>query len=99
MSLEAHVTGAFNDPVLAGEAGITRGRFNFLGKRFALNDSKVIFNDDIMESRLDVAAIRETPELTATIKVTGTLSRPEIDLESTPGPHGRTRECSRFGYA
>ena len=84
MSLEAHVTGAFNDPVLAGEAGITRGRFNFLGKRFALNDSKVIFNDDIMESRLDVAAIRETPELTATIKVTGTLSRPEIDLESTP---------------
>jgi len=55
MSLEAHVTGAFNDPVLAGEAGITRGRFNFLGKRFALNDSKVIFNDDIMESRLENA--------------------------------------------
>ena len=84
MSLEAHVTGAFNDPVLAGEAAITRGRFNFLGKRFALNDSKVIFNNDIMESRLDIAAIRETRELTATIKVTGTLSRPEIDLESTP---------------
>jgi autotransporter translocation and assembly factor TamB len=84
MSLDAHVTGAFNDPVLAGEAAITRGRFNFLGKRFALNDSKVMFNDDIMESRLEVAAIRETPELTATIKVTGTLSRPEIDLESTP---------------
>ena len=84
MSLDAQVTGAFNDPILSGEAEVTRGRFDFLGKRFALNESKVIFNDAIMESRLDVAAIRETSDLTATVKVIGTISRPEITLESTP---------------
>ena len=84
MSLNAHVTGAFNDPVLSGETAITRGRFNFLGKRFALNDSKVIFNDDVMESRLAVAAIRETSDLTASINVKGTISRPEVELTSTP---------------
>jgi translocation and assembly module TamB len=84
MSLNAHVTGAFNDPKLAGKAEITRGRFDFLGKRFVLNDSRVIYNDAVMNSRLDVSAIRETADLTATVKVTGTITRPEISLESTP---------------
>lgn len=84
MALGTHITGAFNDPVLSGDAKITRGRFDFLGKRFELDDSKIVFNDVIMNSRLDVAAIRETSDLTATVAVTGTLSRPEIALESTP---------------
>jgi translocation and assembly module TamB len=84
MAINADVSGAFNAPILSGEASITRGRFNFLGKRFDLADSKVIFNDDVMKSRLDVAAIRETADLTATIKVTGILNRPEIELEATP---------------
>ena len=84
MALKAHLTGAFNVPILSGETEITRGRFDFLGKRFDLKDSKVVFNDDIMQSRLAVAALRETAELTAAINVTGTVSRPEIELTSTP---------------
>ncbi len=84
MALEAKVGGAFNDPILSGEASITRGQFDFLGKKFDLKDSQVIFSDEIMDSRLYVAAIRETADLTATVRVTGILSRPEISLETTP---------------
>lgn len=84
MSLDTKITGAFDDPVLSGEANVTRGRFDFLGKRFDLTESSVSFNSDIMQSRLNVAAIRETSDLTASIKVTGTIDRPEIALESTP---------------
>ncbi|NNE57252.1 MAG: hypothetical protein HKN36_04005 [Hellea sp.] len=84
MSLDMRVTGAFYDPQLSGEAIVTRGKFNFLGKPFVLDESQVDFRDEIMQSRLDVVAIRETSDLTATVNVVGTLERPEIRLSSVP---------------
>ncbi len=84
LALDATVSGPFAAPVLKGEASIVRGRFDFLGKRFELADSRMIFGENIRESLLDVKAVRETADLTATINVTGTLERPHIELRSEP---------------
>lgn len=84
LSLDAKFTGPFASPLLSGEASIVRGRFNFIGKAFELKDSRVIFRDKILDSRLDVKAVRQTTDITATVEVTGTLERPVVDLTSDP---------------
>lgn len=84
MSLDAAVRGAFDNPVATGEMSIARGRFDFLGKRFEFRDSNVFIRDDIMKSILSLEAIRRTSDLTAVVKVSGTLDRPEIELTSEP---------------
>lgn len=84
MALQAAITGPFKAPRLSGEASIVRGRFDFLGKRFELKDSRVTFRDDVMKSPLDIKAVRDTREIKATVNVGGTLERPVIDLRSEP---------------
>ena len=84
MALDAKITGPFDEPILSGEASITRGRFDFIGKRFMFQDSEVIFNDDVMQSTLDIEAERETADLTATVKITGTIEKPKIELTAEP---------------
>ena len=84
MALDAKITGSFSEPVLSGEASITRGRFDFIGKRFEFVDSKVTFDNPVAKSRINVSAIRETADVTATVEITGTVDRPEIDLIAEP---------------
>ena len=84
MAVDAVVGGPFEMPVLQGEASIVRGRFDFLGKRFEITDSRVIFRDKIADSRLEIQAVRETSDLKATVNITGTIDRPIIDLRSEP---------------
>ncbi|MGB3455448.1 MAG: translocation/assembly module TamB domain-containing protein, partial [Litorimonas sp.] len=84
MNLDARVVGPFNDPTVTGEMSVERGRFDFLSKRFEFRDSSVTIRDDIMQSQLNFEAIRQTPDLTAVVAITGTLDRPEIELTSEP---------------
>ena len=84
MDLDARVTGPFDAPVITGDAGFARGRFDFLGKRFVFRDSDIELNTDILQSRLDMTAVRETSDLTALVRITGTVERPDIELSSEP---------------
>lgn len=84
MNLNARVRGAFDNPVVAGDMSIARGRFDFLSKRFEFRESSVILRDDVMKSILSLEAVRQTPDLTAVVAITGTLDRPEIKLTSEP---------------
>lgn len=84
MLLDASVTGPFDNPVATGEMSIARGRFDFLGKRFEFRDSSIFLRDDIMTSILSLEAVRQSADLTAVVRVGGTLERPEIDLTSEP---------------
>lgn len=84
MNLNARVRGAFDNPVVAGDMSIARGRFDFLSKRFEFRESSVILRDDVMQSILSLEAVRQTPDLTAVVAITGTLDRPEIKLTSEP---------------
>ncbi|WP_017931122.1 translocation/assembly module TamB domain-containing protein [Robiginitomaculum antarcticum] len=84
MGLDMKITGSFTDPIITGEAEIVRGRFDFIGKRFEFGDSKVVFQTPVTNSQLDISAVRETSDLTATVRITGTVNRPEIDLSAEP---------------
>ena len=84
MALDAKITGSFTDPVLTGQASIARGRFDFIGKRFEFVDSKVTFANPVTQSKLNVSAMRETSDVTATVRITGTVDRPQIDLLAEP---------------
>ena len=82
--LDARITGPFNAPIISGTAGLDRGRFDFLGKRFTFRESDLFLESDVLQSRLDVEAVRETADLTAVVRITGTAERPEIELTSEP---------------
>lgn len=84
MGLDMKITGSFTDPVISGEAEIVRGRFDFIGKRFEFGESTVVFQTPVTQSQLDISAVRETSDLTATVRIIGTVSRPEVDLSAEP---------------
>jgi len=85
LTANARVRGTITRPVLTGTANVVRGDYEFAGKRFVFDDSgSVILSTDPARIRLNLAAVREDPALTATIKVTGTAAQPKIELTSTP---------------
>ena len=85
MNVDARVRGTINRPVLTGTARVVRGDYDFAGKRFVFDDrGTVTLSTRPEDIRLNLSATRDDPALTATIRVTGTAARPEIDLTSTP---------------
>jgi len=85
LGVNATVTGSIAAPVLSGTARIVRGDYEFAGKRFVFDPRGTIaLSTDPARIRLNLAAVREDPALTATIRVTGTAASPEIALTSVP---------------
>lgn len=81
----ARVRGTIAEPQLTGTANVVRGDYEFAGKRFVFDDTgSVSLSTDPARIRLNLAAVREDPALTAVIKVTGTAAAPKIELTSTP---------------
>lgn len=84
-SLDAHVGGTTARPRLSGAAHLIRGSYEFAGKRFEFDDDGVVYLASSAEGiRLDLAAVREDPALTAEVRIRGTAARPEITLSSRP---------------
>ncbi len=85
MSLDAHVGGTSTQPRLTGEARVVQGEYEFAGKRFAFDDTGVVYLGTSADAiRLDLSATRDDPTLTAVVKIKGTAAKPEITLSSTP---------------
>lgn len=85
MSLDARVTGSTSRPLLAGEARVVRGDYEFAGKRFEFDSRGVVYlSTSPSNIRLDLTATRDDPALTAVIRVSGTAAKPSIRLTSTP---------------
>ena len=85
LTANARVRGTISQPQLTGTANVVRGDYEFAGKRFVFDDTgSVSLSTDPARIRLNLAAVREDPALTATIKVTGTAAAPKIELTSTP---------------
>jgi translocation and assembly module TamB len=85
MSLDAQVKGTTAQPVLAGEARVVRGDYDFAGKRFEFDNRGVVrLSTDPGQVRLDLTATRQDPSLTAVIRIQGTAAKPQITLSSTP---------------
>ena len=85
LTADARVRGTIAQPQLTGTANVVRGDYEFAGKRFVFDDTgSVSLSTDPARIRLNLAAVRDDPNLTATIKVTGTAAQPKIELTSTP---------------
>jgi translocation and assembly module TamB len=85
MSLDAHVAGTSDVPVLTGAARVVRGDYDFAGQRFQLDDRSVVYLGATPETiRLDLTATRDNPTLTAVINIKGTAALPTLTLTSTP---------------
>ena len=85
LSLDAHVVGSTDNPILQGEARVVRGDYDFAGKRFTIDDRGVVYLATATDKiRLDLTATRDDPTLTAIIRIQGTAAKPQITLTSTP---------------
>ncbi|MET0544781.1 MAG: translocation/assembly module TamB domain-containing protein, partial [Caulobacterales bacterium] len=83
-SLKARLQGSLSRPVLMGNAELIRGDYDLVGKRFTLDDGDIEFEGTPQQARLNITGTRAATDLTAIVKVTGTLASPEIALSSTP---------------
>ncbi|UCH74167.1 MAG: translocation/assembly module TamB domain-containing protein [Rhodospirillales bacterium] len=82
---ELRITGTAAAPILEGGLEPLRGRYNFLGKIFALRKGRIDFTGaEETDPTLDLSAERSTADITAIVRVTGTARQPIISLESIP---------------
>ena len=95
LSLDAHVGGSTEAPLLTGAARVVRGDYDFAGQRFQFDDRGVIDLGSTAESiRLSLTATRDDPALTAVIKSAGRRRSPTSPFPLPP-PCRRTRSCRR----
>jgi translocation and assembly module TamB len=71
---------------LLGEVAIVRGNYSFQSRRFEIERGSAVrfLGTDTLDPTLAIAATREISGVTARVAVTGTLSRPQIELSSNP---------------
>jgi translocation and assembly module TamB len=83
-ALDVRVRGELGAPILTGQARLLRGDVNLAGRAFDVTSGEVRFAGALAEARLDLTAERSTTDISAQIRITGPLNRPEIAFLSTP---------------
>jgi len=79
------IKGTASEPIIVGRLSILRGNYNFLGKRFDLTDGRIDLDGKYpLSPYLDVTGEASTSEITAIIKLSGDLKKPDITLSSEP---------------
>lgn len=83
-ALDVRATGSPEAPRLFGEARLLRGQVNLAGRPFALSDGVVTFRGDPLDADVAMTAEATTTDLTATVRISGRIEDPQIDVTSTP---------------
>lgn len=83
-SMDLDITGTLNSPFISGVIVAERGRADMLGRVFQLERGSVTLNGDPREANLDISVAREAREITARVRVQGTVGDPRVSLASTP---------------
>jgi translocation and assembly module TamB len=79
------VQGPAASPAVTGTLDLVRGQMSVVGKPFTLKAGKVTLPEGAdTEPALDVTAVHEGKDLTVTARLSGPLSRPELELTSVP---------------
>jgi translocation and assembly module TamB len=74
-----------DEPSAEGTVHVPTGSFSALGRRFTIQDAKIIENGgDITDPELEVKARFENPQANVTITVTGTAKDPQVLMSSDP---------------
>ena len=72
-------------PSADGTVHVPTGSFSALGRRFAIEDAKIIeTGGDLQDPELEIKARFENPQANVTINVSGTAKDPQLDMSSTP---------------
>jgi translocation and assembly module TamB len=83
-SLDLRLQGTPRDPRLYGEARSVRGTLALSGQPFEIDDARILFDGDPMDAEINLTATRDTADLTAYIRLTGTARDPEVSFTSNP---------------
>ena len=83
-SLDMRLQGTSANPRITGQAQIVRGTLALSGQPFEIDDARIIFDGDPLDARIDLTATRDTADLTAHIRLTGTARDPEVTFSSDP---------------
>jgi len=79
------IKGTIDNPAVTGRADLVRGSYDFAGRRFDLERGSIRFLGEAPpDPVLDIVARADIQGLNATIRVTGTGLRPQIDFASVP---------------
>ncbi|MDR1083827.1 MAG: translocation/assembly module TamB [Deltaproteobacteria bacterium] len=80
------LTGAANKPLIAGTIKPVRGYLELLAQQFTITNGEVRFYDTstTINPSLNLELTRETNEITAIIRLSGTKMSPHLSLESQP---------------
>ena len=79
------IAGRPDNPAITGRATLIRGDYEFAGREFELERGIIRFDGESPANPLlDIAADADATGLNATIRVTGTATKPEISFTSVP---------------
>jgi translocation and assembly module TamB len=83
-SLDLRLQGSSRNPQVFGEARSIRGTLALSGQPFEIEDARIFFRGDPLDAQIDMSAVRDTADLSARIRLTGTARDPEIAFSSDP---------------
>jgi translocation and assembly module TamB len=83
-SLDLRLQGTARNPQIFGEARSVRGTLALSGQPFDIDNARIFFDGDPMDADIDLTATRDTADLTAHIRLTGTARDPEVTFTSDP---------------
>jgi len=79
------VAGSLARPDVRGTLTLDRGTFSFLSQAFTLSSGTITFiGGETVDPQLNIVAVREAPDVTATVNITGRARAPEVQLSSQP---------------
>ena len=83
-SMNLRLGGTSSRPLVYGTAEAIRGQIALSGAPFTLDAATITFDGDPLDARINLAATRDTADLSATLRLTGTARDPEIAFTSDP---------------
>ena len=84
LSADIEITGTVTEPLFNGKAEVVRGGYKLAGKTLQFSEGSITFDGTLSEARLSLLAETETTDITAQVKIEGTVEKPDITLTSTP---------------
>jgi len=86
VELEMDVTlkGTTSAPEIYGTASVVRGGYRIAGKELAFSEGSIEFEGRLQDAKVNLVAETDTQNISATVNITGTVEKPEIELSSTP---------------
>ena len=83
-SLDLRLAGTARAPLLFGEARAIRGALSLSGQPFDIESGRILFDGEAKDARIDLAARRDSANMSARILISGAAGDPDIAFSSDP---------------